>query len=601
MNHWKKNKTSRVGAARVNARRVTPPTTKNWALPPVAGSWVAHNHGAGKTMARIALSVFAANLAIIPPPLAMAQEDTTANQAIGGGGGGGGTLLADTIRGKITLTGNVGYVFNLPGTWNRGDGGTTNATKNGGLGYGASLGYVHSSGWGLSADYLGFAQKWSSASGAEQANSAGTYNYDAGFHVITLTPSYRFQLDKANNWGLKIGVGVGVSISDLAVSKQGPSGGNAASNGTRVAGGAAYTYSNGNDNTPAINNNCPYFTDSVGETVRDGTYGLFHISGGGNITLPTNSCIPAAMLTNGNNGAQATGIYVADQADFDTKLAAAVATIKAADPTYTGTMSDAQIKSLLQNPLTAISGNGVRYTLPSPWNISTQTYSAVALGAVPNGNNDILYGATAGAIFRLSTDIATKQAAAANPTDVQAQLDYTLALQQKQNLSIQYWQVGAELAKSSNPTLAPDVAQNKNNAMNANQGFLAQLAKLQTAVTNAAQQAQAGGTQTQPAWYTQLLGLGGLGALQQSASGASQMLSPADNAASGGNYKDDMGIVIAPQVALEYDNGFLHADINCKYIHELKNVIYYGDGSNYQGHEAGGKTSYTAQAGPLAL
>ncbi|MCX8515572.1 MAG: hypothetical protein ORN57_01060, partial [Alphaproteobacteria bacterium] len=61
-----------------------------------------------------------------------------------------------------------------------------------------------------------------------------------------------------------------------------------------------------------------------------------------------------------------------------------------------------------------------------------------------------------------------------------------------------------------------------------------------------------------------------------------------------GTAKDDAGVVLVPQVALEYDNGMLHAEINVRYIHALKNVKYDGTG------ELMGKT-YSVNAGPVGL
>ena len=85
------------------------------------------------------------------------------------------------------------------------DGASIDGKGNSAVGYGASLGYTHQSGFGLSADYLGFNNKW---------NSGGN-NYDASFHALTLTPSYRFALDRGNQWGLRLGLGVGLSLSDI--------------------------------------------------------------------------------------------------------------------------------------------------------------------------------------------------------------------------------------------------------------------------------------------------------------------------------------------------------------------------------------------------
>ena len=66
------------------------------------------------------------------------------------------------------------------------------------------------------------------------------------YHVVTFTPNYRFKLDQANHWGLRLGLGIGFSVSDIAWAKQitTASGGSQADKAgnklEKIAGGANY-------------------------------------------------------------------------------------------------------------------------------------------------------------------------------------------------------------------------------------------------------------------------------------------------------------------------------------------------------------------------
>ncbi|MCX8516343.1 MAG: hypothetical protein ORN57_05095, partial [Alphaproteobacteria bacterium] len=117
-----------------------------------------------------------------------------------------GRLLSDKNRdGQFTVKADVGYFYNFANQWNSGAG-KVKVNGSSAVGYGASVGYTHKSGLGLSADYLGSNNKF---------NTAGR-NYDASLHTIALTPSYRFSLDKNDEWGLRVGLGMGLSISNVA-------------------------------------------------------------------------------------------------------------------------------------------------------------------------------------------------------------------------------------------------------------------------------------------------------------------------------------------------------------------------------------------------
>ena len=124
-------------------------------------------------------------------------------------------------NGNFIIKADLGYVYNFASKWNM-DGAALNGAANSTVGYGASLGYTSKYGFGLSADYVGFNNKW---------NSGGN-NYEASFHALTLTPSYRFSLDKNNQWGLRVGLGAGISLSDITWGQRG---------GGAYAGAISYT------------------------------------------------------------------------------------------------------------------------------------------------------------------------------------------------------------------------------------------------------------------------------------------------------------------------------------------------------------------------
>ena len=109
----------------------------------------------------------------------------------------------DAGSGKFSLTANVGYVHNFASKW---DSEIGNGKDNGGVGYGARLGWTHSSGFGISGDYLGFTSKW-------QSNGR---SYENPYHILTVTPSYRFSFGDDKEWGLKVGLGVGMSLADVS-------------------------------------------------------------------------------------------------------------------------------------------------------------------------------------------------------------------------------------------------------------------------------------------------------------------------------------------------------------------------------------------------
>ncbi|MDI9314523.1 MAG: hypothetical protein QM529_07625, partial [Hydrotalea sp.] len=205
---------------------------------------------------RFAGSLLAAGAIFGLPAIGQAQGAGSGNNGASPSSSGavGQNLLANSVAGKLMLKADVGYVYSFSGTWNKSTaekpsiGGNTSVAT-GGVGYGVSLGWTHKSGFGIAGDYLGFEHKWTGG-GTDVTKPNNQYNYDAIYHVLTVTPNYRFKLDAADRWGLRLGLGVGVSISDITWARKLDTANNAqAKNGTKVAGGAVFYNKNKTDIT----------------------------------------------------------------------------------------------------------------------------------------------------------------------------------------------------------------------------------------------------------------------------------------------------------------------------------------------------------------
>ncbi|MCX8516088.1 MAG: hypothetical protein ORN57_03755, partial [Alphaproteobacteria bacterium] len=170
-------------------------------------------------------------------------------------------VVGKAVDGKFTIKGDIGYLYNFASKWNI-DNAQVKGAGNSSVGYGASLGYTHKSGIGLSADYLGFGSKW---------NTDGT-NYQSSFHALTLTPNYRFSLDKSQEWGLRVGLGLGVALSDINWGNNAVGASGVAKNGTVEgisADGAYYTRAGGKNFTAGLCGN------KVMSLVGDSTSGQY--------------------------------------------------------------------------------------------------------------------------------------------------------------------------------------------------------------------------------------------------------------------------------------------------------------------------------------
>ena len=399
------------------------------------------------------------------------------------------TPFFDTAAGKLSLTANVGYVYNFDSKW---DSSVGTGKANGGFGYGARLGYTSSSGLGLSADYLGFTSKWSN----------GRMEYTNPYHVITITPSYRFSFGESKEWGLKVGLGVGMSLADVswgtAKTAKGANG--------KVAGGAAFEIKTAspayvNDFTGNANiNSCManLATKSV-LRIADSNTGLANV---------VNGCF------DGSSGA-VSGTSTITDADIAAWLIG-----KGVKTNAAGTALDAT--SLSNANINLLSGGGA--------------VSSAVLTAVKTATD----AAAAAAAAKAAADAAAAAAAAAA---AKAAADAAAA-------------AAAAAAQAAAAKAAADAA----------------AAAKAAADAQAATCTNGGGT-----WNK----------------ATSTCTAKAANApATGGKAKDDAGFVLAPEVALEYDNGLLHADINARYIHGLANVKY--DGQS-------GASNQLQKSGPLAI
>ncbi|MDI9314512.1 MAG: hypothetical protein QM529_07560 [Hydrotalea sp.] len=382
--------------------------------------------------------------------------------------------LFDAVAGKINLTANLGYVFNFASNWDSNDIGTGNA--NGAVGYGARLGWTHKSGFGISGDYLGFTSKWSN----------GGMDYTNPYNILTITPSYRFSFGQNKEWGVKVGLGIGMSLADVSWSKdtqtaKGVNGGAS----RKVAGGAVYK-----------DNNAIYSTTGSGASLQ------------GAVTF-ANGTSPA--ITAGNNTACSFGVYA------DSKGQTSI------NPAHLGPLLGGGNDNSSVAPIAAsrCAINATTNSTPSQTITDTQIATALKDGKI--------------SVLQAKSDAGVAKA------------------------------VWTEVL-GANATVAGV------NALAAAENF-----ESDTAVIMNANTWDALDYNTKTKLKTTL----GLVANDITASPSS-----------GGSAKDDAGFVLAPEVAVEYDNGLFHGDINLRYIHGLVNVKY--DGQNTTANQL-------QKSGPLAL
>ncbi len=195
-------------------------------------------------------------------------------------------LLANKIDGQLTLKVDLGYVLQfsrkLDKSYQDGNADSTSLGTASGFGYGASFGYTSNKKWGLSFDYLGFNRKWQDVG----------HNYNASYNIITLTPSYRFSLDKKNEWGIRLGLGLGVAVSDVRYS-----GFSQATSGTAIR---------TDIKNPDLTGACPFYTDAnglkPGDTVANAPVSV-------RPELMTTVNVSAANLPSGNIGPNRCVLY----------------------------------------------------------------------------------------------------------------------------------------------------------------------------------------------------------------------------------------------------------------------------------------------------
>ncbi|MDI9314221.1 MAG: hypothetical protein QM529_06075 [Hydrotalea sp.] len=396
------------------------------------------------------------------------------NDSSRNGTGKNGPLLASAFAGKLMLKLDGGYIYSFARTWNKSDTTTgasisTNTSAiTDGVGYGASLGYTNESGFGISADYLGFNHNWTSG-GTDPANQ---YNYDASYNVVTFVPNYRIQLDASDYWGLRIGVGVGFSISTINWAKQ-INASSGVQSGAKIADGAVYG------------------------SITD----LATLGASFSCLSPTYSYIPSIREYTDSTGGLIQTIFPFNSIEIS-----------------------------ITNQCLSTAGNSIIKSNITNAMVATSLNNGNMIFRYANINNPVAYGVWS-VVFG-SDGTATGRTALATATHFEQQ-------------------VGKVIIADSVWNDLPTFTQNA---------------------------------------------LAAAGALS-----ASQALFASSQAATTGLVKAELGFVIAPQAALEYDNGVLHADVNVKYLHQLLNQDYLGSEGWINGQATSTAITYTSKAGPFAL
>ncbi|MDI9314553.1 MAG: hypothetical protein QM529_07775 [Hydrotalea sp.] len=448
-------------------------------------------------------------------------------------------VIVPTSTGRFFIKGDAGYVYGFGNNWG---GVAGNSTEFHTYGYGGSLGYESASGLGISADFLRYNQKWSAGGVDGSAGNAlaatGTYNYDAAYNLITVTPSYKIKLGDDKQWGLKLGFGVGVSLNNLQVSAPG-----ASSSGVAVAGGALYSY---RAPTAATGADCQFVTDSNGASAAiyngglviggDNVNGVFVAANSPAYAMPGNSCVAFGTASNIYSSADLSGSGISD--------AQLLADFKSGAVTLLLGTTDGQNYFSISMP------SGTAYRLKSG------VVGAGYIGSVPVGafNYD--------GDFELDTD---------------SLFGYFLANPQP----------GAKFSRP--PVTAATVANGNNIVISNTPIVVTPVIDNKTAQTSEPQTQPQDKTQTDPQPQTQAQTSPQTQTqTQTSPQTQAQTQAPATtgtntNAATTTQTPFGVGLVLAPLVGVEYDNGIFHVDVTGRYFYALRDVAYHGnDNSNYQ-------------------
>ena len=126
-------------------------------------------------------------------------------------------ILLDKIAGKFLIKAEGGYLYQFASSWSVNGESLSRPLNPLWLGVGGSVAYEHMSGWGLSADYFGIYNFWPSTYSRVDNPLFDNRSYSEFLHIISLSPTYRLSFGLSRYFGLKFGLGVGMSLSTLTV------------------------------------------------------------------------------------------------------------------------------------------------------------------------------------------------------------------------------------------------------------------------------------------------------------------------------------------------------------------------------------------------
>ena len=120
-------------------------------------------------------------------------------------------LLRDAVAGKFLVKAEGGYLYQFASSFKISDSDVTRAENPLGVAVGGSIAYENISGFGISADYFGIYNNWSTGT------LEGDSSYTQWLNIISIAPTYRVGFGLGKYFGIKFGLGAGMSISTLTV------------------------------------------------------------------------------------------------------------------------------------------------------------------------------------------------------------------------------------------------------------------------------------------------------------------------------------------------------------------------------------------------